>query len=100
MDIDPNDPPVLADFGSSFRLASPVIVLGSVTPGRRAGPLPPPVAHQRDSVFGTPFGFDEFAICVNGYAVGLVFFEEGTGSEERAVERWNNWGGGVVFDNE
>lgn len=95
MAIDPND------FVETFRLASPVVVLGSVESGKRkTRPLPTPVAHRRTSDFGTPYGVDEFAIYVSGYAVGLVFFKEGTGSEALALKRWSEWGSATVIDNE
>ena len=95
MAIDP------ADFADPFRLASPVVVLGSVARGRRqTGPLPKPVAHRRSSNFGAPFGMDEFAIYVSGYAVGLVFFKEGSGSEALALKRWDEWGSGTVLENQ
>lgn len=88
MDIDP------MDFTESFQLAAPVVVLGSVTRGKRqTGSMPKPVAYRRNSNFGTPFDMDEFAIYVSGYAVGLVFFKMRTGSEALALQRWNEWVG-------
>lgn len=95
MDIDPTD------YTDHFRLASPVVVLGSVTRGgRRDGPLPAPAVHRRSSNFGTPFGMEEFAIYVSGYPVGLVFFKEGTGCDALALNRWNEWGSATVLDNQ
>ena len=85
-------PPRPEDFASTFTLICPVVVLGVVKPGVMfRGRLPEPVAHPWHSDFGTPFGHDSFAICVNGYTVGLVFFPKGEGSSECAVAKWLAW---------
>lgn len=87
------------DFISRFTLTAPVVVLGEVVPGKRSQvALPPPIAYRRESNWGTPFNYEEYAIHVEGFAVGLVFFPVGEGSERLALERWLAWKQPTVID--
>ena len=81
------------DYAAQFQLASPVIVLGSVMPPK-AFPdkqMPKPWATKKSTRDWVPAGYEEYVIVITGYPVGLVYFREGEGSEEKALTKWNDW---------
>lgn len=91
MSFDPSAP--ITDYAAEFRLASPVIVLGTVLPQKAFPGKPPkkPWVAGKSTRDWIPAGYEEYVIVIDGYPVGLVYFREGEGSDEKALNRWNDW---------